>query len=261
MDSPETSYGGRHAALYDIFYADKPYAEEAEFVHQCIQRYKPGSQDLLELACGTGTHSLQLEKHGYRITAIDYSGDMLARAREKAAASGSEVRFIQQDMRTLNVQERPFDAVICLFDSIGYVVTNSNITQVFARVHDHLKPGGLFIFEFWHAAAMLRGYDPLRLRRWQVAGGELLRISETTIDYERQLCSVSYTIYEPDDNGGYSRLQETQINRFFLVQEMEALLQNSGLVPEKWFPSFREDDVIDDQCWHIVGVARRIGVS
>ena len=46
------SYLGRHAELYDIFYADKPYALEAAFVHQCLQSY---SQEpvhrLLELAC------------------------------------------------------------------------------------------------------------------------------------------------------------------------------------------------------------------
>jgi len=256
---PQSSYIGRHAELYDLFYAEKPYAEEAGFVHNCIQKYHPISKRILELACGTGTHSLFLEKHSYQIIATDYSSDMLARARGKGQKAGSRVEFRQQDMRTLDVPERPFDVIICLFDSIGYVVTNENISQVLSGVHDHLTPGGLFIFEFWHAGAMLRGSEPLRIRRWKLQNGEILRISETTIDYQKQLCSVSYTIYELNNDGHYSHFQETQVNRFFLIQEMDAFLRNTGLVSLKWFSGCREDETINDQSWHIVGVAQKFG--
>jgi len=54
-----------------------------------------------------------LEPYGYEIIAIDYSPDMLGRAKEKAQKKNSRVDFRQQDMRTLDVPERPFDAIIC----------------------------------------------------------------------------------------------------------------------------------------------------
>ena len=81
--------------------------------------------------------------------------------------------------RTLAGTKR-FDAVICLFDAIGYVQTNAKISDVFHGVHKHLRPNGLFIFEFWHAAAMLRHYDPIRVRRWPTDDGLVLRISGVT---------------------------------------------------------------------------------
>lgn len=257
MSESESSYVGRHAELYDIMYAEKPYEAEAAFVHHCIQEHNRESRRVLELACGTGTHSLLLEEYGYQLIATDYSKDMLARATAKAQSAKSSVEFRRQDMRTLDIPERPFDAVICLFDSIGYVATNDNIFQVLSGVYDHLAVGGLFIFEFWHAGAMLRGYEPLRIRRWKYPEGEILRISETSIDYARQLCSVSYSIYELGNDSRYHYMQETQLNRFFMIQEMDAFLREAGLISRKWFSGFQEDTNIDDQTWHVVAVAEK----
>lgn len=259
MTETESSYNGRHAELYDLFYADKPYADEVAFIHTCINNNKPGTKNILELACGTGNHSLLLEKYGYQIIASDYSSDMLAQAQKKAQKNNSRVDFRRQDMRTLDVQERPFDAIICLFDSIGYVATNDNIESVLRNVHNHLIPGGLFIFEFWHAGAMIRNYDPLRIRRWQTPEGEILRISETSIEYQKQLCHVAYSVYELNKNGSYKQLQEMQTNRFFLLKEMEAFLKNSGLMPIRWFSGFQNNELINDETWHVVAVAQKQG--
>jgi SAM-dependent methyltransferase len=213
---------------------------------------------LLELACGTGTHALQLEKCGYRIVATDYSEAMLARARQKAETAGSRVNFQRQDMTELDVAGGPFDAACCLFDSIGYVATNESLTKVFRGVHEHLGAGGLFVFEFWHAAAMLRHYDPVRVRRWTRDDTIVLRISETTLDYANQLSHVVYSIYELKPDGTYSTLSETQVNRYFLLQEMAAWLTSTGFEPVKWFAGFTNDENISDETWHIVTVARRV---
>ncbi len=252
------SYSGRHAALYDLIYAEKPYDSEALFVHQCLQRYGVGSVSrLLELACGTGSHALALEKFGYEITATDYSEDMLAVAKEKARLKGSQVRFSLQDMTDLSVPGGLFDAAFCLFDSIGYVATNQRIRQVFRGIQKHLKPDGVLVFEFWHAAAMICHHDPVRVRRWKTHSGELLRISETSLDYAKQLSAVAYTVYELNHDGTYATLKETQINRYFLVQEMAEWLTANGFAPVAWFAGFTDDEHITDQTWHVLAVARR----
>ena len=253
-----SSYVGRHAELYDIFYADKPYDKEAAFVHQCLQQYSVGTTHrVLELACGTGSHALALEKKGYKILATDYSTDMLACARRKAAQVRSKVAFCHYDMRTLDLPYEPFDAVICLFDSVGYVASNEALEQVLKGVRRHLRPKGLFVFEFWHAGAMLRHYDPLRVRRFSTSEGEVLRISETTLDYVKQLSRVTYIVYELRSDGTYTNFQEAQINRYFLVQEVAGWLSTCGFTPVKWFNGFNDDDIITDRTWHVVAVAQR----
>ncbi len=253
-----SSYIGRHAELYDLFYAAKPYTNEAAFVHQCLQRYgTPTPHRVLELACGTGSHAFALEKLGYQIIATDYSADMLAVARRKAIAASSALDLRWQDMRSLDVPERPFDAVICLFDAIGYVATNEALSQVFQGVYRHLRAHGLFVFEFWHAGAMLKHYEPVRVRRLQTQQGEVLRISETTLDVARQVASVKYSVYELRADGTFTDFTETQTNRYFLVQEMAALLAANGFTALKWFAGFNDDETITDETWHVIAVAQQ----
>jgi len=182
---------------------------------------------------------------------------MLAQAQNKGRASHSRVDLRLQDMRNLDVPQQPWDAVICLFGTIGYVATNENILKVLNGVRHQLRPGGLFIFEFWHAGALLRYFDPLRVRRYQTSTGEIERISETSVDCKEQLCRVSYSINEYYTDGTYQTIRETQINRFFLVQEMHLLLQSAKLLPLKWFAGYREDEQIDQSTWHIVTVAQK----
>ena len=252
------SYLGKHAEYYDIFYQDKPYAAEAAFVHECLQRYGQGETTrLLELACGTGNHAFEFEKLGYQMLATDYSKDVLAIAHRKAAPRGSAVEFRQADIRALDLAERPFDAVICLFDSIGYVQTNQAIADVLAGVQRHLRTGGLFIFEFWHAAAMLRGYEPRREREWHTPELRLRRVSTTKLDVSRQLAQVTYDIEATNNDGELTRLQETQTNRYFLVQEMAAFLSGAGFEAVNWLEAYDWQRPIDADTWHVLAVARK----
>jgi len=254
-----SSYVGKHAELYDLFYADKDYVGEAAFVHECLQQHaqtRPG--DLLEIACGTGRHSFELEKLGYRILATDYSEDMLRCARDNAARLGSSVEFLQQDMRALDLKGRTFDAAVCLFDSIGYVRTNDAIRRVLDGVWRHLRQDGLFLLEFWHAPAMLRNYDPVRTRSWRTAQGEIVRVSRTTLDIEQQTADVAYTIYDLRQDGSYARLDETQTNRYFLIQEMALHLALNGFNPLTWFAGFSGTNPIAEDTWHIVALARKV---
>jgi ubiquinone/menaquinone biosynthesis C-methylase UbiE len=253
-----SSYLDRHAELYDLFYADKPYATETAFVVERLREEGVGAGGrVLELACGTGRHALELARHGLGVVATDYSPDMLACARAREQTAGPRVQFLEQDMRRLDVPGPPFDAIVSLFDSIGYVQTNEALLQVLKGAHRHLRPDGLLVLEFWHAAAMLRGYDPVRVRRWQGPEGEVLRISETELDCARQLAHVTYTIIETRKDGATNRLVETQTNRYFLVQEMAGWLDRGGFSPVSWHAGFDRSRPVDRDTWHVVVVARR----
>jgi SAM-dependent methyltransferase len=255
-----SSYVERHAELYDLFYADKPYALEAAFVaDRLAEAGVQANARILELACGTGRHAFELEKRGYEVIAIDNSPGMLACAGRAARRANSRVEFLEMDMGRLDVAKRPFDAVVSLFDSIGYVQTNEALLQVLAGAHRHLRPEGVLVIEFWHAAAMLRSYDPVRVRRFPVAQGEIIRISETSLDHVRQVANVSYTIVELGDDGSSRRLQETQTNRYFLLQEMAGWLDRAGFDPLRWCSGFDAVRPIDGDTWHVVAIARRRG--
>src|SRR5579863_6988255 len=96
------SYIGKHASLYDLFYSDKDYNNESDFIHQLILENRGNeSSEILELACGTGNHAFCLEKKGYSILATDNSDAMIDQAITKARERSSSVQFKMMDMRDI----------------------------------------------------------------------------------------------------------------------------------------------------------------
>jgi SAM-dependent methyltransferase len=254
-----SAYAGRYAALYDTFYRDKDYAGEARFVDGRLRAAGAGPPArVLETACGTGGHALALATLGYQVVATDGSEEMLAVARVKAAGSGSGVRFLRQDMLELDLADPPFDAALCLFDSIGYVRTPEAVREALGRLRRHVRADGVLIVEFWHAPAMTGGFEPVRVRRWTTPQGQVVRISETSLDRERQLAVVDYSVYELRDDGTYVSTSEQHVNRFFTVAEMAELLAASGWAPRSWFAGYDTEATLDERTWHVVCVSRAL---
>ena len=237
------SFQGLHARYYDLIYAQKPYAGEARFVHELLGG-SPGR--LLDVACGSGRHAREFAALGWDVTGVDYSPDLLARAREAGIA------VHEQDMRSLDVPGAPFDAITCLFDSIGYPQDNDGIVAALAGMGRH---GRSVAVEFLHAPAMLASADPVRVRRWELPdGGELLRVSETEIDAAAMTMHVSYDVVELRADGGYARERERQSNRFFAVEEMRALMQLGGLRVQRFVPAYETGEIGPDT-FHVIAVA------
>lgn len=242
--------------MYDLFYADKPYEEEAVFVDGCIKEWGArNASRLLELACGTGKHARQFARLGYHVLATDYSEDMIRCARERSVENPDFLDFKVRDMRQPQVNQDSYDAVVCLFDSIGYVQTNEAVMTVLRSAHQALAKGGVFVVEFWHAAAMLRDYDPVRVRKWAMEDRSIIRISETELLPADQLAKVSYSVYELFKNGLYNEIKETQVNRYFLVPEMDAYLRSAGFSQVHFSPAYNRAEKISEKTWHIIAVA------
>jgi SAM-dependent methyltransferase len=239
----DQTYSGIFAAQYDEIYKGKPYKAEADFLHRNISGHFSGrSVDILELACGTGTHSLHLSKFGYKILATDRSEDSLNIAKKKIHPDNLEFQIL--DMETPRDLGK-FDVIICLFDSIGYLIENQKINRLFQFVKSSLKPDGLFIYEYWHAGAFLKHHETSRYRFFEQSN--LHRISNTTINYEHQYASVNYKFFQ---DGNY--YEETHNNRFFLTQEMNLFIEQNDFVLEKRFNGYSDDTNINDETWHIL---------
>ncbi len=252
-------YSEIYAELYDLFYSRKPYKPEALFIHQCFNDFGHGEiRNILEIACGTGSHSIEFDKLGYKIDALDISEDMISFAIKKAEnAKARNVEFYVQDMVSLSLEKEKFDAAVCLFDSIGYALTDENIIRTLKGIHSTLKTKGLFIFEFWHAPAMIRSYDPLRIVRIPGEEYDVLRISETSLNIPEQHSEVRYTIYRHFHNGSYDTHNELHRNRFFSLKEMSTFLRMAGFNHRAYFDGFSKESEINIDTWHILAVAQK----
>ena len=248
-------YGADFAELYDVFHREKPYDDEAVFIDTLLRAEAVGpSERILDIACGTGSHAIRLARRGWAVLAVDRSTEMLRVAEEKA--KDLPVRFFQRDMQHLELPEHGFDAAICLFDSIGYALTNEGIARTLTGIRRHLRPGGLFLVEFWHAPAMVRGFDPIRVRDWKVFDGSITRTSTTTLDVARQVARVTYRVDRTSKAGRHAMWTEEHENRFFLVQEMALFLHSAGFTPIHFLAGFDVAGSIELDTWHVLGLAR-----
>ena len=96
---------------YDRFYWWKDYGREVEFLAKVFALYGAKVGRILEVACGTGSHTEILASKGYRVTGVDINDDMLRVARKKL---GRRADFIHGDMRELegSVSGETYDAVL-----------------------------------------------------------------------------------------------------------------------------------------------------
>ena len=99
------------------------------------------------------------------MTGVDLSEELLEQARLNAPT----VRFFQQDMRGLDVEGSPFDAVACLFDSIGYALDDAGVLATLGAMRRHAGTESALVIEFLHAPALLAAASPTRVRRSRAA--------------------------------------------------------------------------------------------
>jgi cyclopropane fatty-acyl-phospholipid synthase-like methyltransferase len=141
------------------FHGLKQAAEQVRFI---VEAAGLGTgQEVLDLACGFGRHSLELAAMGYRVTGMDQSADYLDEARQAARDRNFHVRFEQQDMRQLGF-DGCFDAVLSLATSLAFYDEATNL-DIFARVIKALRLGGVFFFDqsnvfHWMKRAMPERY-------------------------------------------------------------------------------------------------------
>jgi ubiquinone/menaquinone biosynthesis C-methylase UbiE len=133
------------AAYYDDLYV-KPeqYQQEADKIISLIAAHKlSDGNDLLDFACGTGGHIPYWRDH-YHVSGLDISPTMIAHARRKFP----DVEFHVGDMVDFSIG-RQFDAMVCLYGSIGFVRTVKNLNQALVTFSAHLKQGGVLCLTPW----------------------------------------------------------------------------------------------------------------
>jgi SAM-dependent methyltransferase len=105
---------------------------------------------VLDAATGTGMHVIALAQRGYLVTGADLSAGMIERAREHARLAGVEARFVVAgfgDLAEAFWDDLPFDAVLCLGNSLPHLLTTESLAAALADFAACLRPGGLLLIQ------------------------------------------------------------------------------------------------------------------
>jgi SAM-dependent methyltransferase len=112
-------------------------------VDRVIEILQPqGDERILDIACGSGRHSLELRRRGFSVVGADISPDLIEIARREAAEAELDVDFVLSDLRDLGFTDE-FDLVLNLNDgAIGYLETDEENLKTFEVISRALRPGG-----------------------------------------------------------------------------------------------------------------------
>lgn len=115
--------------------------------------------DVLDLACGSGRHSILLAKEGYNVTGIDLSKNLLNIANKFASESNLKVNFIRSDLRHIKLKQQ-FDLVLNLFTSFGFFQSDNENSIIFRRAFELTRANGCFVFDFLNREFVIKNLIP-----------------------------------------------------------------------------------------------------
>ncbi len=227
------------------------------FYSRWLKKRKNGN--ILELCCGTGRLTIPLAQEGYNITGVDYTSSMLEQAKIKATEAGLEIGFIEADIRTLNLQEK-YDLIFIPFNSIHHLYENEDLFKAFNVVKNHLKDGGLFLFDCFNPNIqyIVEGEKELK----EIAayttddGREVLIKQAMRYENKTQINRIKWHYFI---NGEFNSTQNLDMRMFF-PQELDSYLEWNGFNIIHKFGGFKEE-MFEDKSEKQIFVCQKINDS
>ena len=246
------------ASVYDMFMDETPYEEWADFIVSLIETYgvsrpvsggkagkekgrsesgraKPADQEeilcserdlVLDLGCGTGTLTELLAQRGYDMIGVDLSREMLGAALAKKEKAGSGTLYLCQDMRELDLYST-VGTVVCVCDSINYLLEEGEVEAVFRAVENFLNPGGLFIMDFNTVYKYEQVIGDTTIAENREEGSF---IWENYYHKEEKINEYDLTVYVREkDQELFRRFEETHFQRGYTLEEMKERAERAGL--------------------------------
>jgi len=179
----------------------------------------PAGAHLLDICCGTGYLARLLTLHGYRVTGVDISAEMIGWARLHAPA----VEFHVADVVRFRGPGE-FDGAVSTFDSLNHILQPEDLEQALRNIAESLKPGGLLAFDM----LLDEGYET----RWGesfalVRDDHVLTITGSGFDSRRRLAHCTITMFRMVE-GAWQRRDVTIEERCYSGEEIESALSQAG---------------------------------
>jgi SAM-dependent methyltransferase len=243
-----------YANFYDLYYTEKDYPSEVNFVLELASRFGNKPETVLDMGCGTGRHMEQFVKKGLKCDGFDLSPEMLAQARQRLA--GKDVTLTEGNLITFE-NGKKYDLVIAMFAVMGYLTENEQLLAGLRTAFNHLNPEGIFVFDGWFGPAVLVQKPQERHHQYLSEKNHVERSAIPSLDPVRQTVTINYNIVLNRDGVVKQQISEEHIMRFMFVKEMELAMKVCGLELVHYCPFMEQDKNLTTVDWNVTMVARR----
>lgn len=246
------AYAG-FAEVYDLFMDNVPYQEWSRYLIGLLEEYGVSDGLVLDLGCGTGSMTRLLSAHGYDMIGVDISSEMLGIAGMREA-EGSTVLYLNQDMREFELYGT-VKAVVSICDSMNYLTAEEDMLTVLQLVNNYLDPGGIFIFDLntQYKYREILGESTICENR-----DEGSFIWENYYDEEEQINEYDLTLFIKEEDGRYSKYEETHFQRGYGLDMVKELIEKAGMCLEAVYDACTKE-LPTDQSERVYIIARQHG--
>jgi len=244
-----------YSDFYDLYYADKDYVAEVDFVLELAHRFGDAPKTLLDMGCGTGRHLEEFVKRGLKCDGFDISAKMLSQAKERLAGSGVS---LQKGNLIDFENHKQYDLVIAMFAVMGYLSDNEQLLAGLRTAKKHLKSNGVFIFDGWFGPAVLAQKPEKRRHEYEDGQNTVVRKVVPSLDPIRQTVTVHYDVSVNHNGKIIKQIQENHGMRLIFIREMALLMQSAGLKLVHFCPFLEPDGKLSTDTWNATFVAQKV---
>jgi SAM-dependent methyltransferase len=225
QDWYETAFTGMSA---DMAWTERTGSE----IDRALTMLRPeGGERILDLACGTGRHSLELVRRGFSVVGVEIGEELVQIANKDAAEQGLEAEFVQGDLRELDY-ENEFDIVLNLNDgAVGYFETDEENHRTFEVISRALKPGGQNLIQ---VPNVLYARSHLPQRSWIPSSTMIELVEHRWNKKDRYMEGAMIPLKFGEVLEGLDKRIEFR-QRLYTVDELREIYDSVGLTLERVF--------------------------
>ena len=214
----------RFALYYDSLTEDVGYQRRAGFFNSLIKSRFPGAELVLDLACGTGSLSLELSALGYDIIGVDASEHMLGVADSKRHLFKGPAMLLHQKAEALDLFGT-VDVCICALDSLNHLPDEEALSKAISRVSLFLNPKGIFIFDI---NTLYKHEHILGCNAFVYENDAIFCIWRNSLNHANKSVEIMLDFFEKSGKDSYIRHGEIFTEQYFSVSCVKSLLDFHG---------------------------------
>lgn len=209
------------AEYYDELMSEVDYPARAKYIDGIIRQYKPDAHLLVDLACGTGSMTVEFAAMGYDVIGVDLSENMLSKAREKSDGS---ILYLCQSMQKLDMYGT-IDAFVCTLDSLNHIEDREQLLLALSRVSLFLEPDGVFVFDM---NTLYKHAHILADNAFVYETEDVFCVWQNAYSGDGRV-EIALDFFERQPDGSYLRDCEDFAEVAYPIEETERLLNEAGL--------------------------------
>jgi len=220
---PKEQLYKKYAKFYDKVYSKKKYDAEVEFINSVVKNFKVKGKNLLDMACGAGTHAKKFVDNGFQVTGVDINPEMLKIAKAKV----KNATFLEGSMQSFKSKKK-FDVATCLFTAINYNTNISDLKATIKNFYNLLNKGGIVIFDL----GLIKGQEEKKtgafIDTYSEDNLQIARISQWNPSRENpDIYNANFLMFVKDKGKVDFEIDEHELG-IFSVEEIKSIMEKNS---------------------------------